>query len=300
MYTSNMGAPWGQGCPAHLHDRHPLQVRLCPRLVQLQRRGGQPMGAWLVARAGATLPTMQAQRGSRCAQACLTPQKDLRAAERAGQHPTCCGDWSMRVMLAGGMPALTTPCVQKPVPPPTSTTCSQVGAASLVLAGQRRVWRPATGVGIPPNAHCCSRAAAGPAPTCLEVGRVQLRHRQRVLPHVGGPVAGVHDVVVHLAGGGRGGGARAGVQGVQGVFRVVGHRAGVQAVPHAHVPGNQLPTKPARSARQGNATSGQASLATGRHRTPWPRSCAAAQGRRWKGGWWMARAADRPAFNDSR
>ena len=37
-----------------------------------------------------------------------------------------CGDWSKRVTLVGDTD-LTTPCVQNPVPPPTSTTCSADG-----------------------------------------------------------------------------------------------------------------------------------------------------------------------------
>ncbi len=35
-----------------------------------------------------------------------------------------CGDWSRRVTLVGDT-VFTTPWVQKPVPPPTSTTCSK-------------------------------------------------------------------------------------------------------------------------------------------------------------------------------
>lgn len=36
-----------------------------------------------------------------------------------------CGDWSKSVTLVGDT-VFTIPCVQKPVPPPTSTTCSKV------------------------------------------------------------------------------------------------------------------------------------------------------------------------------
>ncbi len=53
------------------------------------------------------------------------------------------GDWSMRVTLRAGI-VFTMPCVQKPVPPPTSTTCCTM---MLHTSGRRHVcpnkfWTP--------------------------------------------------------------------------------------------------------------------------------------------------------------
>lgn len=71
-----------------------------------------------------------------------------------------CGDWSMSVTFSG-LTDLTMPSVQKPVPPPTSTTCPGGGSRW----GRDRVQRSSPGI-CPPVAAAsrrCASAASGTA-----------------------------------------------------------------------------------------------------------------------------------------
>lgn len=211
-----------------------------------------------------------------------------RRAWPAPRGPTCCGDWSISVMFAGGMPALTMPWVQKPVPPPTSTTCGSVGCGRRPPSVARpscapapstnTTWRswPAACMLAGHRHRCCTSLLP-----CLEVGGVQLRHRQRVLPHVSGPVARVDDVVVHLAmvvvvvgeGGqaaGHGGSAS------RGGWASVTTGQAMRLYGKRHADRHTAPGK------QCGLVSG-GSLATGRRRMPWPHSCAVSHGRQSRG-----------------
>ena len=192
----------------------PFRSAFCRALSSCCLQGRRQGGGWEEAGTSWGAPTGQRRvlhRGDTAAQvccaACLHAAPDRTHPDRwLGTH----GDWSMSVMLVVGMPALTTPCVQKPVPPPTSTTCSGgawygcgcAHAGSRLAQTRSRRNKPVALCTTEQAGRCLQGAAH------LQVGAVQLRNGQRILAHVcggGGEGGGRHDgslaSVVEQAGG---------------------------------------------------------------------------------------------------
>lgn len=224
---------------------------------------------------------------------------------------SCCGDWSISVMLVGTTPALTMPCKGRrrrgrgllmrccslwsckvravarasscsyaccqpaqQIPPACRSQCRHPRPRPAGLAWQ---WHKAAASapetwGATGSTDRSALAAAAshrstshaPCPTYLEVGRVQLRGLQRILPHVAGPVARVDNVVC------------AGKR--QETSQAVAHRWQQLGANPAGTQGQFLDSwsgpKNARIDRVARLGTHRR-LGSGRRRTPWPRFYAA-------------------------